>query len=56
MRSTTSETLRAKLATLPESDRLKVADDIKLAVRECFPHGQMKFPAHVRIVTASKPA
>lgn len=56
MRSGTSETLRAKLTTLPESDRLKVADEVKLAVREYFPNNQMKFPAQMRIVTASKPA
>jgi ubiquinone/menaquinone biosynthesis C-methylase UbiE len=55
MRSTTSESLRAKLATLPESDRLKVADEVQLAVREYFLNNQMKFPAQARIVTASKP-
>lgn len=56
MRSGTSETLRAKLATLSESDRLEVAEKVKLAVREYFPENQMKFPAQMRIVTASKPA
>ncbi len=56
MRAGTSETLRAKLATLSESDRLIVADEVKLAVREYFPNNQMRFPAQVRIVTASKPA
>jgi len=55
MRSGTSETLRAKLATLSESDRQAVADEVKLAVREYFPNNQMKLPAQVRIVTASKP-
>jgi ubiquinone/menaquinone biosynthesis C-methylase UbiE len=55
LRSGTSETLRAKLATLSESDRLAVADEVKLAVREFFPNSQMKFPGQVRIVTASKP-
>jgi len=54
IRSGTSDTLRAKLATLSESDRLAVADEIKLAVRDYFPNNQMKFPAQARIVTASK--
>jgi ubiquinone/menaquinone biosynthesis C-methylase UbiE len=56
MRSGTSETLRAKLATLSESDRLAVADEVLHAIREFFPNNQMKFPAQMRIVTASKAA
>jgi ubiquinone/menaquinone biosynthesis C-methylase UbiE len=55
IRSGTSDTLRAKLATLSESDRLAVADEIKLAVQDYFPNNQMKFPAQARVVTASKP-
>jgi len=54
MRSSTSETLRAKVATLSQSDRLAAADEVKHAVREYFPNNQMKFPAQVRIVAASK--
>lgn len=54
MRSGTSETLRAKLATLSESDRRAIAAEVKDAVRGCFPNNQMKFPAQVRIVTAAK--
>lgn len=56
MRAGTSETLRAKLATLSEADSLAVARDVKLAVREYFPNNQMKFPGQTRIVTACKPA
>ena len=56
MRSGTSETLRAKLATLSEADRRAIAAQVTDAVRECFPNNQMRFPAQVRIVTADKPA
>ena len=56
IRSGTSDTLRAKLATLSESDRVAVADEVKHAVRDFFANNQMKFPAQVRVVTASKPA
>jgi ubiquinone/menaquinone biosynthesis C-methylase UbiE len=56
MRSGTSETLRAKLATLSEADRRAIAAEVTDAVRECFPNNQMRFPAQVRIVTADKPA
>ena len=56
IRSGTSDTLRAKLATLTESDRQAVANEVKLAVREYFPKNQMRFPARVRIVTATKAA
>jgi ubiquinone/menaquinone biosynthesis C-methylase UbiE len=55
MRSGTSETLRAKLATLSESDKRAIAAEVKDAVREYFPNNQMKFPAQVRVVTAAKP-
>ncbi len=54
IRSGTSDTLRAKLATLSESDRLAVADEIKFAVQDYFANNQMKFPARARIVTALK--
>jgi hypothetical protein len=54
MRSATSESLRAKLATLSDSDTLAVANEVTLAVRDYFPNNQMKFPGYVRIVTASK--
>ena len=55
IRSGTSDTLRTKLATLPEADKLAVADEIKLAVRDYFSNNQMRFPAQALIVTASKP-
>ena len=55
MRSNTSETLRTKLATLSESDKLAVAREVRHAVREYFPNNQMQFPAQMRVVTAAKP-
>ena len=56
MRSNTSESLRTKLSTLSETDRVAVADAVILAVREYFPNNQLRFPALMRIVTASKTA
>jgi ubiquinone/menaquinone biosynthesis C-methylase UbiE len=55
MRSSISDTLRAKLATLSEADRLAIAEEVKAAVSSFFPNNQMKFPAQMRIVIASKP-
>ena len=56
MRSETSDTLRAKLATLPEGQRSQVADEVQASVRQFFPNDQMNFPAQMIIVTARKQA
>jgi SAM-dependent methyltransferase len=56
MRSATSESLRAKLAKLTESDKRAIGDEVTRAVAEFFPHNQMRFPARMRIVTAAKAA
>jgi len=56
MRSATSESLRAKLAKLTESDKRVIGSEVKRAVAEFFPHNQMRFPAQMRVVTAAKPA
>ena len=56
LRSGTSDTLRAKLATLDESDKLAIAEEVKDAVRKFFTNNHMKLPAQAWIVTASKTA
>jgi ubiquinone/menaquinone biosynthesis C-methylase UbiE len=55
MRSETSDTLRGKLARLPAGEREEVAREVKQAVREFFPDGQMSFPAQMLVVTGKKP-
>lgn len=55
LRTGISDVLRAKLAKLSETDRLAIGEKVKDAVREYFPNNEMKFPAQMRIVTASKP-
>lgn len=55
LRTGISDQLRAKLAKLSETDRLAIAKEVKDAVRKYFPNNEMKFPAQMRIVTASKP-
>lgn len=55
MRSGMSETLRTKLATLSESDKLKVAEEVKEAARKFFGNNQMSFPAQMLVVTGTKP-
>jgi ubiquinone/menaquinone biosynthesis C-methylase UbiE len=54
MRSTTSGTLREKLATLSPDKAQQVASEIQDAVREYFPDNQMNFPAHMLIVSGHK--
>jgi hypothetical protein len=56
MRSETSDTLRAKLATLAEAEKTQVAQEIHDAIREFFPNDQMDFPAQLLIITGRKPA
>jgi len=53
-RSGTSGTLREKLAALSDEQVIRVAQDVKEAVREFFPKGQMSFPAQMIIVTGRK--
>jgi SAM-dependent methyltransferase len=55
MRSETSGTLREKLATLTPEERKQIAAEAIGAVSEFFPHGQMKFPAQMLIVSGTKP-
>jgi ubiquinone/menaquinone biosynthesis C-methylase UbiE len=55
MRSETSGTLREKLATLSADERKQIAAEAIEAVGEFFPHGQMKFPAQMLIVSGRKP-
>ena len=55
MRSETSDTLRVKLATLPESEKLQVAHEVQQQVGQFFPNDQMNFPAQMIMVTGRKP-
>lgn len=54
MRSTTSGTLREKLATLSPDKAQQVAAEVQDAVREYFPNNQMSFPANMLVVSARK--
>lgn len=54
MRSTTSGTLREKLATLSPDKAQQVAVEIQDAVREHFPNHGMNFPAHMLLVSGRK--
>ena len=56
LRAETSDTLRAKLAKLSADQVLRVQQEVREAVREFFPNGQMSFPAQMIIVTGKKPA
>ena len=55
MRSETSDTLRVKLATLPEPEKLQVAQEVEREVEQFFPNDQMNFPAQIIMVTGRKP-
>ena len=55
MRSQTSDTLREKLANLPATEQAQIAAEVEQAVKEFFPHNQMKFPAQMLIATGRKP-
>lgn len=55
MRSGTSGTLREKLALFSNEETVQVAKEVKEAVAEFFPNGQMSFPAQMLIVTGDKP-
>jgi ubiquinone/menaquinone biosynthesis C-methylase UbiE len=54
MRSEISETLREKLKQLTPEQASQVATEVKEAVQEYFPDGQMSFPAEMIIVTGTK--
>lgn len=54
LRSATSGTLREKLASLPEGQAIRVAQDVREAVQDFFPNGQMRFPAQMILVTGWK--
>ncbi len=56
MRSQTSDTLREKLAKLSTEERSQIAIEVEQAVKEFFPHGEMKFPTQMILVTGKKPA
>src|SRR6185437_12070147 len=55
MRSSISETLRTKLASLSVTERSQIATEIEVAVKEFFPDNQMKFPTQMLIVSGRKP-
>ena len=55
MRSETSESLRSKLATLYESEKMEVGREVLESVRPFFPNDQMNFPTQMLIVTGRKP-
>jgi len=55
MRSQTSDTLREKLAKLSTEERSQIAIEVEQAVKEFFPHGEMKFPTQMILVTGKKP-
>jgi hypothetical protein len=55
MRSQTSDTLREKLAKLPQDKQSQIAGEIEQAVTEFFPGKQMSFPAQMIVVTGRKP-
>ena len=54
MRSETSESLRSKLATLYESEKMEVGREVLESVRPFFPNDQMNFPTQMLIVTGRK--
>jgi len=56
LRAQTSDTLRDKLAQLPEAQQTQIANEIEQAVKDFFPDNQMRFPAQMIIATGMKPA
>jgi ubiquinone/menaquinone biosynthesis C-methylase UbiE len=56
MRSQTSDTLREKLARLSSAEQAQIAGEVEQAVKEFFPHNEMRFPTQMILVTGSKPA
>lgn len=55
MRSAISESLRSKLAKLSEEERAQIANEVRDAVKQFFPNGQMRFPTQMLIVSGNKP-
>jgi ubiquinone/menaquinone biosynthesis C-methylase UbiE len=55
MRSLTSDTLREKLATLSAGERAQIAREAEGEAKEFFRDNHMKFPAHMILVTGTKP-
>jgi ubiquinone/menaquinone biosynthesis C-methylase UbiE len=56
LRSQTSDTLREKLAKLPAIEQAQIAREVEQAVKDFFPHNQMKFPTQMIIATGKKGA
>ena len=54
MRSTMSDTLRDKLASLSDEEKTQIANEVKGAVRSFFPQNEMRFPAKMILVTGKK--
>ncbi len=54
LRAATSAKIREQLSGLPKKKFIQVANEVKEAVREFFPNGQMSFPAAMIIVSARK--
>jgi hypothetical protein len=46
--------LREKLASFPEEQAKRVAQEVREAANRFFPNGQMNFPAQMIIVTGRK--
>jgi ubiquinone/menaquinone biosynthesis C-methylase UbiE len=55
LRSSTSGTLREKLATLGADEARRAGLEVQDAVREFFPNNQMSFPAQMLVISAQKP-
>ena len=54
MRSLTSDTLREKLAKLPNEERAQIASEVEQEVEEFFPGNQMSFPTQMILVSGTK--
>ena len=54
LRSQTSDTLREKLAKMPDAEQTQIAEEVQQAVKPYFPDDQMKFPAKMLIATGRR--
>ncbi|HEX5885586.1 MAG TPA: class I SAM-dependent methyltransferase [Pyrinomonadaceae bacterium] len=53
-RSEVSDVFRAKLKSLSQDEKERIAREVQDAVREFFPDGYMRFPAQMMIVSGNK--
>jgi len=56
MRSSISESLRSKLATLSNEQKSQIAEEVQHAAAPFFPNNQMNFPSETIVVTGKKEA